>query len=48
MRIRAILSDYDGTLGATASLESQDNDNNNSSRRIPTRSEKILWDISER
>ena len=45
MTIRAILSDYDGTLCATA-LKSQDNDNN-SSRRIPTRSEKILWDISE-
>jgi hypothetical protein len=48
MRICAILSDYNGTLCATASLKSQDNDNNNSSRRIPTRSEKILWDISEK
>lgn len=48
MRIGAILSDYDGTLCATASLKSQDNDNNNSSRRIPTRLEKILWDISEK
>jgi hydroxymethylpyrimidine pyrophosphatase-like HAD family hydrolase len=46
MRIGAILSDYDGTLCATASLKSQDN--KKSSSRIPTKLEKILWDISEK
>jgi|SRR5215208_456440 len=46
MRIGAILSDYDGTLCATVSLKSQDNDS--SSSIIPDRLEKILWDISEK
>ena len=45
MRIDAILSDYDGTLCSTASLKSQDK--NNSSSRIPTKLEKIFWDIFE-
>src|SRR5215213_4841183 len=46
MRIGAILSDYDGTLCPTASLKSQDNKKSNS--RIPTKLDKILWDISEK
>ena len=48
MRIAAILSDYDGTLCSTASLKSQDDDNKKSNNRIPTKLEKILWDISEK
>src|ERR687890_2368022 len=46
MRIGAILSDYDGTLCSTASLKSHDNKKSNN--RIPTKLEKILWDISEK
>src|ERR671920_661860 len=48
MRIAAILSDYDGTLCPTASLKSQDDHNKKSNSRIPTKLEKILWDISKK
>ena len=40
MRIGAILSDYDGTLSPTASINSKEN-------AIPEEIENILWDISE-
>ena len=40
MRIGAILSDYDGTLSPTASIDSKEN-------AIPEEIENILWDISE-
>ena len=40
MRVDAILSDYDGTLSPTASINSKEN-------AIPEDIENILWDISE-